>query len=100
MLKLTLQCFGHLIRKADSLEKILMLRKIEGRRRNRVSEDEMAGWHYQSNEHELRQTPRDGEGQGGLACCSPWGRKESDKTGQLDNSNNDKMRPVSNFPTP
>ena len=78
MLKLKLQYFGHLMQTDDSLEKSLMLRKIEGRRRNRASEDEMAGWHYQSNEHEVGQTPRDGEGQGGLACCSPWGHTESD----------------------
>ena len=44
------------------------------------------GGHRQCNEHELGQTPGDGEGQGGLACWSPWGCKESDTTGQL-NSN-------------
>ena len=43
----------------------------------------MAGWHHQFNGHELGQTLRDGEGQGGLTCCSPWGRKESDMTEQL-----------------
>ena len=53
----------------------------------RVSEDEMAGWHHQCNEHELGQTPGDGEGQGALACCSPRGHKESDTTGQSNNSN-------------
>ena len=47
----------------------------------------MAGWHHWCNEHELGQTPGDGEGQGGLVCCSPWGRKESDMTGQLNNKN-------------
>ena len=41
----------------------------------------MAGWHHRCNEHELGQTPRDSEGQGGLVCCSPWGHKESDMTG-------------------
>ena len=45
-----------------------------------ASEDEMVGQHYQCNERELGQTPGDGEGQGGLACCSPWGLKESDAT--------------------
>ena len=40
----------------------------------------MAGWHHQCNGHELGQTLGDGEGQRGLACCSPWGRKESDMT--------------------
>ena len=38
-----------------------------------ATEDEMVGWHYQLNGHESEQTPGDGEGQGGLACCSPWG---------------------------
>ena len=47
----------------------------------------MAGWHHRCNEYELGQTPGDGEGQGGLACCSPWGQKESDTTGQLNNNN-------------
>ena len=44
-----------------------------------TTEDEMAGW------HEFEQTLRDSEGQGSLACCSPWGRKESDKTEWLKN---------------
>ena len=51
-----------------------------------MSEDEMAGWHHQCNGHELGQTSGDGEGQVGLACCSPWGRKESDVAGQLNNN--------------
>ena len=46
MLKLKFQYFGHLVRRADSLEKILMLGKIEGRRRKGVAEDEMVGWHH------------------------------------------------------
>ena len=55
----------------------------------------MVGWHLRCNGHELGQTPRDdGEGQGGLACCSPWSHKESDTTLQLDNSN--KYLPKSN----
>ena len=40
-----------------------------------MAEKEMVGWHYQFNGHELGQTLGDGEGQGSLACCSPWGRK-------------------------
>ena len=52
----------------------------------RASEDEMAGRHHQCNGCELGQTPGEGEGQGGLACHSPWGRKESDTTWQLNNS--------------
>ena len=47
----------------------------------------MAEWHYRCNGHELGQTPGDGEGQGGLACYSPQGHKESDMNGQLNNNN-------------
>ena len=46
----------------------------------------MAGWHHQCSGHELRHTSGDGEGQGGLVCCTPWGCKELNTTGQL-NSN-------------
>jgi len=65
MLKLKLQYFGHLMW-TDSLENSLMLGKIEGRRRR---------GHHWCNEHELGQTPGDGEGHGGLACYSPWGHR-------------------------
>ena len=70
---LKLQYFGHLMETDDSLEKSLMLRKIEGRGRIGLSEDEMAGSYHQCNGHELGQTLGDDEGQRGLACCSPWG---------------------------
>ena len=43
----------------------------------------MVGWHRGLNGHEFEQTPGDGEGQGSLACCSPWGPKESDLTERL-----------------
>ena len=43
-------------------------------------EDEMVGWHHQLNGHEFEYTPGVGDGQGGLACCGPWGHKESDTT--------------------
>ena len=46
----------------------------------------MVGWHHRLNGHELGQTLGKGEGQGGLACCSPSGRKESDMTWQLGNN--------------
>ena len=46
-------------------------------------EDEMAGWHFLLNGHEFEQTLEVGDGQGGLACCTPWGGKESDMTLQL-----------------
>ena len=45
----------------------------------------MAGWHHRLNGQEFEQTPGDGERQGSLVCCSPWGHKESDMTEQLDN---------------
>ena len=47
-----------------------------GQKEKRASEEEKAGWHHQWNEHELGQTLTDGEGQGGLGCCSPWGCRE------------------------
>ena len=49
-----------------------MLGKIEGRRRRGVTEDEMVGWHQQLDGHEFEQALGVGNGQGGLACCSPW----------------------------
>ena len=48
-----------------------------------MAEDEMVGWHHGLNGHEFEQTLGDGEGWGGLLIRSPWGRKESDTTGQL-----------------
>ena len=53
MLKLKLQYFIHLMRRADSFEKTLMQGKIEGRGRKGMTEDETVGWHHQLNEHEL-----------------------------------------------
>ena len=48
-----------------------------------TTEDEMVGWHHQLNGLEFESTPGVGDGQGGLTCCSPWGRKESDTTERL-----------------
>ena len=48
----------------------------------------MVGWHHRLNGHEFEQAPGDGEGQGSLASCSPWGRKESDSTERLNNKKN------------
>ena len=62
-----------------SLEKILMLGKIEGRREG-VRQNEMVGWHQPLNGHEFEQTLGDSEGQGSLVCCNRWGCKESDTT--------------------
>ena len=45
----------------------------------------MAGWHHRLNGHEFEQTPGVGDGQGGLACCRPWGQKELDTTERLNN---------------
>ena len=82
MLKLKLQYFGHLMQRADSFEKTLMLGKIEGRRR-RGQEDEMVEWHHQLNGHGFGWTPGVGDGQGGLACCGSWGCKELDTIKRL-----------------
>ena len=61
-----------------------MLGKIEGRRRRgRTTEDEMVGWHHRLDGYEFEQAPGVGDGQESLACCSPWGRKESDMTKRL-----------------
>ena len=51
-----------------------------------MPEDEMAGWHHRLNGREFERTPGDNEGQGSLACCSPWGLKASDTTECLNNS--------------
>ena len=48
-----------------------------------MTKDEMVGWHHQFDGHKFEQAPGDAEGQGSLACCSPWGCKESDMTEQL-----------------
>ena len=53
MLKLKLQCFGHLMQRTDSLEKTLMLEKIERQEENGTTEDEMVGWHHRLNGHEF-----------------------------------------------
>ena len=71
MLKLKLKYFGHHMQRADSLEKTLMLGGIG---------DEMVRWHHGLDGHESEQTPGVGDGQGSLACCDSWGRKESDTT--------------------
>ena len=63
-LKLKLQSFGHLVRRADSFEKTLMLGKIE----KEMTEDEMVGWHHRLNGCESEQALEDGEGQGRRAA--------------------------------
>ena len=69
-LKLNLQNFSHLTKSANSLEKTLMLGKIKTGG-ERMTEDEMVGWHHQLNGHEFVQTPGDSERQGSLVCCRP-----------------------------
>ena len=72
-LMLKLQFFDHLMQRADSLEKTLMLGKIEGRRRRGRQRMRWFRWHCRLNRHEPEQTAGDSEGQGSLACCSPQG---------------------------
>ena len=82
MLKLKLQYFGHLMRRADSFEKILMLGKIEGRRRRGQQRVRWLDGITDSVDMSLgglRELVMDG----GLACYSPWGCKESDTTERL-----------------
>ena len=55
-----------------------MLGKTEGKRE--TTENELFGWNHRLNRHESEQTPGDTEEQESLACCSPWGQKESDTT--------------------
>ena len=82
MLKLKLQYFGHLMQRANSLEKTLMLGKIEGRRKG-ATEDDILDSYHRLNGHEFEKTSGYSERWGSLVCCSPWGRKESNRTEQL-----------------
>ena len=82
MLKLKLQYFGYLMGRADSLEKTDAGRDWRQEEKGKT-EDEMAGWHHRLDGREFEWTPGVGDGQGGLACCDSWGRKESDTTEQL-----------------
>ena len=77
MLKLKLQYFGHLMQRADSLEKTLMLGEI------RDDRGWDGGWHHQLDGHEFEWTPGVGDGQGSLVWCNSWGRKESDWATEL-----------------
>ena len=76
MLKLKLQYFGHLMQRADSYEKTLMLGKIEGGRRR----GQRMRWLDGITDSKDRVNSRSGDGLGGLVCCSPRGCKESDMT--------------------
>ena len=85
MLKLKLQYFSHLRWTANSLE-VSEAGEDWGQKEKRVSEHEMARWHHWCNGHELGQTLGVGDGQKDLVCCSPWGCKESNMTGWLNNN--------------
>ena len=73
MLKLTHQYFGHLMWRTNSLEKTLMLGKIDKREEKGMTEYEMVGWHHWWDGHEFEEAPGVGDRQGTLVCCSPWG---------------------------
>ena len=80
MLKLKLQYFDHLMQRADSFEKTLMLGKIKGRRRRGRQRMKWLDGITDSMDMGLCRTPGVGDGQGGLVCCSSWDCKESDMT--------------------
>ena len=82
MLRLKLQYFGHLIWRTD-IGKDSDAGKDWMQEEKGMTEDEMVGWHHRLNGHEFEQALGVGEGQGGLACCSPCDCKESDMTEQL-----------------
>ena len=85
MLKLKLQYFGHLMQRAD-IRKDPEDGKDWRQEEKGMTEDKMVGWHHWLNGHEFEQAPGVGKGQGSLACCSPWGCKESNMTEWLNNS--------------
>ena len=70
----------------DSLEDLPWLGKSSSQKEKRATEDEMVGWHHQFNGHEPGQTLGDGEGQGSLACYSPWGHEQWNMIWQLNNN--------------
>ena len=77
MLKLKLQCFGHLMWRVDS-GKDPDVGKDWAQEEKGTTEGEMIGWHHRLNGHEFGWTPGVGDGQEDLACCGLWGYKESD----------------------
>ena len=86
MLELKLQYFGHLMQRADSLKKTLMLGTIEGRRIWGLQNMRWLDGITDSMDMSLSKLGNS-EGQGSLECYSPWGHKESDTTEQLNNNN-------------
>ena len=86
MLKLKLQYFGHVMQRTDSMEKTLMLGKIEGRKRRGRERMRWLDGITDSKDMSLSELQQ-GVGQGGLVCCSPWGRRKSDTTERLNINN-------------
>ena len=80
MLKLKLQYLWPPDMKSRLIRKDPDAGKDWGQEEKRMTEDEMVGWHHRLSGHEFEQAPRVSDGQGGLACCSPWGYQESDTT--------------------
>ena len=91
MLKLKLQYFAHLMQRADSLEKTLMLERWKA-----GGEGDNRGWDgwMALQIHQRGQIQGDDEGQGSLACCSPWGCEELDTTWLLNNNNMESKKMV------
>ena len=83
MLKLKLQYFGHLMWRADSLEKDPDAGQDWRQEEKGMTEGEMDGWHHRFDGHEFEQALEVDDGQGSLVCCSPWGHKESNTAEQL-----------------
>ena len=75
------------MQRADSLKKTPDAGKNRGQEEKWAAEDEMVGWYHSLNAHEFEQIQGDSDGQRSLACCSPWGLKESDRTERLKNNN-------------
>ena len=80
MLKVKLQYFGHLMWRVDFIGKDSDAGRDWGQEEKGKTEDEISGWHHWLDGHESEWTLGVGDGQGGLACCNSWGRKESDMT--------------------
>ena len=79
MLRLKLQYFGHLMQRTDLLKDPDAGEDWRQEEKG-MTEDEMAGWHHWLDGHAFEQAPGVGDGQGSLACCSPWGHRESEHT--------------------
>ena len=91
MLKLKLQCFGHLM--LELMKNWLIGKDPDAGKDWRQeekgkTEDEMVGWHHWLNGYKFEQSQGESEGQGSLACCSPWGLKELAAVEWLNNNNN------------